>query len=89
MSRRQVGWRSFGLLGQGAREHGVDVGWQVGIDLARRRRLVLEVGEQGGGDGVALQGRAAGEAFVEHAAERVEVGAPVDGARAAICSGAT
>ncbi len=29
------------------------------------------------GDGVALQGWAAGEAFVEHAAERVEVGAPV------------
>ena len=40
--------------------------------------LVFEVGEEGGGDRVALQGWAAGEAFVEDAAERVEVGAPVE-----------
>ena len=50
-------------------------------------RRLAGVGEQGGGGARPLERGLAGQALVEHAAERVDVGALVGGSRA-ICSGA-
>ena len=51
---------------------------QLGVVLTRLRRRFLDVRPEDGQLGVARERRLPGEAFVEHAAERVLVGAAVD-----------
>ncbi len=48
------------------------------LEAGQGGRVVFELGEQGGGVGAAAERRLAGEALVEEAAERVDVGAAVD-----------
>ncbi len=67
----------LGILGERAGDDRVEGRRKLRPLGAERRRLPLEVREHDRDVRLALEGRLAGEAFVEHAAERVDVGAPV------------
>ena len=65
-------------LGHRARDHGVEPGGEVGPLRGQPRRRLDEVRVDERRLGRRLERRLAAEALVEHAAERVEVGAAVD-----------
>jgi len=66
------------VLGHRSGQDGIDLLRQVGVVLARSRRRLLDVRPEDGQLGVALEGRLPGQAFVEQAAERVQIGPAVD-----------
>jgi hypothetical protein len=59
-------------------DHGVHCSWQVWPFGRRNRRICFEVREHDGEIRITMERRPPDEAFVEHAAERVDVGSPVD-----------
>jgi hypothetical protein len=76
VARRRVA--VVGVLGHRARDHLVERDRYVRSGLAQRRRRLLHVRPDLGRLGVARVRDPAGEHLVEHAAERVHVGARVD-----------
>ena len=66
------------LLREGARQHRVDVPRQLGPNLARPPRLLVDVGPEKGDVGRPRERRLPGQALVEDAGERVDVRARVD-----------
>jgi hypothetical protein len=66
-----------GVLGERMSDDRVDLGGKLSPPAGERGRLLVEMGVQSGGRPRALERRLAGQALVEHAAERVEVGTPV------------
>ena len=60
-------------------EHRVDAVRELAVALLRARRLVLEMRPRHREDGAAPERRLAGQALIEEAAERVDVGSTVDG----------
>ncbi len=77
---RGLGVAVVRVLGRRARDHLVEGLGQVGALQTRRGRRVGDVRPQLRHVVVLREGDAAGEHLVEHAAERVDVRAPVDGA---------
>ena len=67
-----------GVLRHGAREDGVEARRHVRRAVVQRRRIVVEVRPQRRLVALALVGRHARERVVEHAAQRVDVGAGVE-----------
>ena len=68
----------LGLLGERAGDHLVDRLWQLGPALVQGGRRLLEVSEHRRDRPRPLEGRLAVQAFVQDAAERVDVGARVE-----------
>jgi hypothetical protein len=56
----------------------VEAGGQRGPHVARARRLLVEVGEEDGELALALERHPPGQRLVEHAGQRVDVGAAID-----------
>ena len=65
-------------LGQRARHHGIDSGWQFRIESARRRGVLGHDLLDDGKVAVAVERPLAGEQLVQHDAGRKQVGARVD-----------
>ena len=76
LTRRAVA--PAGVLGERAGEDGVQVAGELGAGLARRGRLLVHVRPEESDVGCPRERRLAGQALVEDAAERVQVGARVD-----------
>ena len=66
------------ILGNGPRDHGIQLPCRDGCDGRERRRLLFEVRIQRGDLGLAPERRPPGDGLEQHAPERVDVGPPVD-----------
>ena len=75
------------VLGQRLEHHRVQLGGDAGMALRRRHRILADVLVGHRDRRVTDERRLAGEDFVQHAAQRVDVGAGVDGLAAGLLGG--